>query len=62
MFSGTSLKTKILRNLLTIHSFGKILTHASMGDCFFLYATPLPLKNQNVTWQEGKLYLYATYM
>ena len=26
---------KILRNLLTIHFFGKILTHASMGDCFF---------------------------
>ena len=40
----------------------KILTHASMGDCFFLYATPLPPKNQNVTWQEGKMYLYATYM
>ena len=27
---------KILRNFLTIHVFGKILTHASMGDCFSL--------------------------
>ena len=26
---------KILRNFLTIHLFGKISTHASMGDCFF---------------------------
>ena len=34
-FSGTSLKMKILRNFLTIHFFGKMLTHASMGDCFF---------------------------
>ena len=33
-----------------------------MGGFFFHNATPLPLKNQNVTWQEGKLYLYATYM
>ena len=61
-FSGTSLKMTILRNFLIFHFFGKILTHASMGDCFFLYATPLPPKNQNVTWQEGKLYLYATYV
>ena len=53
---------KILRNFFTIHFFGKILTHASMGDFFFLYATPLPPKNQNDTWQEGKLYLYETYM
>ena len=41
-FSGTSLKMTILRNFLIFHFFGKILTHASMGDCFFLYASPLP--------------------
>ena len=35
MFSGTSLKMKILRNFLIVHFFGNILTHASMGDCFF---------------------------
>ena len=46
---------KILRNFLTIHFFGKILTHASMGDCFFLYATPLPLPNHNVTRQERQI-------
>ena len=34
-FSGTSLKMTILRNFLIFHFFGKILTHASMGDCFF---------------------------
>ena len=26
---------KILRNFLIVHFFGKILTHTSMGDCFF---------------------------
>ena len=31
---------KILRNFLTIHFFGKILTHASMGDCFFSLCDP----------------------
>ena len=34
-FSGTSLKMTILRNFLIFHFFGKIFTHASMGDCFF---------------------------
>ena len=43
-FSGTCLKMKILRNFLIVHFFlkiffkkffFKILTHASMGDCFF---------------------------
>ena len=52
----------ILRSFLKIHLFGKILTHASMGGLFFPYATPLPPKNQNATWQEGILYLYTTFM
>ena len=52
----------ILRSFLKIHFFGKILTHASMGDCFFSIQPLCPQEPECHLAGKHIIFIYNVYV